>query len=232
MNKLTAYHEWLGIPLKNEPPNYYEILGIPLFETNTNVISNGAARRISFLQTMVAGEFAELAQEIQKEAAQAKLCLMRESSRTVYQHQLMQKISASSPANKKQVAESTFSVAIDLESSSIDVFVDETRNFNRKLSQQLVWLIGSSQDCDLVIKNQFVSRKHCLLFRHNDQFELEDWASTNGTFVNDTMLSPRVRTTIAKRDIVTLGKVTLMPWPPVDDHLETMVLPADKSAAN
>ena len=48
MNKTAAYHEWLGIPLKDVTPNHYELLGVPLFEANTTVISNGAARRVSF----------------------------------------------------------------------------------------------------------------------------------------------------------------------------------------
>ena len=89
MNKSAAYHEWLGIPLRDEKPNHYEILGIPFSETNNNVVSNGAARRISFLQTMVAGEFAELAQKIQKEVSQAKLCQLRQNSRDKYQAELM-----------------------------------------------------------------------------------------------------------------------------------------------
>ena len=28
-----AYHEWLGIPPKDQPPNHYRLLGIELFES-------------------------------------------------------------------------------------------------------------------------------------------------------------------------------------------------------
>ena len=217
MNKAVAYHEWMGIALNNPRPNHYELLGIPLFEENLTVIANGAARRISYLQTMVAGEFAELAQEIQKEVAIAKLCLMRETSRNEYQRALMQEIANSDPVKKREILESSKSLGIELSAEVMDLFVDETRSHSIKLAKQKVWLIGSSNDCDLVVKNHFVSRKHCLLFRCYDQYELEDWGSTNGTFVNDRMLPPRVRTPISKSDIVTLGKVTLMPWPPVTD---------------
>ena len=99
----------------------------------------------------------------------------------------------------------------------MELLVDETRIQNLKLAEQQIWLIGSSQDCDLTIKNQYVSRKHCLLFKKAHAFELEDWASTNGTFVNGERLSPRSRTRISNSDIVTLGERTLMPWPPVAD---------------
>jgi hypothetical protein len=216
MNKFAAYHEWLGIPLRDETPNHYEILGIPLFETNKNVISNGAARRISFLQTMVASEFAELAQEIQKEVSQAKLCLLRENSRDKYQDE-MKKFAEQSADENMEKLESTFSVVAEFTDGSLELLVDETRIQNLKLAEQQIWLIGSSKDCDLVIKNQYVSRKHCLLFKKGHAFELEDWASTNGTFVNSKRLAPRTRTRISNSDIVTLGERTLMPWPPVTD---------------
>lgn len=231
MDKLTAYHEWLGIPLKNEAPNYYELLGIPIFECNPNVISNGAARCISFLQSMVASEFAELAQEIQKEVAQAKLCLMREASRNDYQHKLMLTLASYDKKKMQQAAESTFSPSVNLDNASFDEFINESRSFQRKLSLQNIWLIGSAPDCDLIIKNQFISRKHCLLFRYENRYEVEDWASTNGTYVNNVMLTPRVRKSITTTDVVTLGKVTLMPWPPVDNSHHTMVLSGNQIAA-
>ena len=117
----------------------------------------------------------------------------------------------------RETLDSTFSVAEEFDEGSIELFVDETRLQNSKLAKQEVWLIGSSRECDLVIKNQFVSRKHCLLFKNGSQFELEDWASTNGTYVNHERLPPRMRTRISNTDIVTLGERTLMPWPPVSD---------------
>ena len=32
------YHAWLGIPPKDQPPNHYRLLGIELFEQDTEVI--------------------------------------------------------------------------------------------------------------------------------------------------------------------------------------------------
>jgi hypothetical protein len=217
MDKRTAYHEWLGIPKKNESPNYYELLGIPLFETNLTVISNGAVRRNVYLQTMFASEFAELAQDIQKEVAKAKIALLNEKSRLDYENRLKRQIEICDMGSKHSVASSIFSLSVDIADGALDAFVDETRNLNNKLAQQTVWLIGSGANCDIVVKNKFVSRKHCFLFRRDRMFQVEDWNSTNGTFVNERRLPPRTRTVVNMSDIVTLGKVTQMPWPPIHD---------------
>jgi pSer/pThr/pTyr-binding forkhead associated (FHA) protein len=53
----------------------------------------------------------------------------------------------------------------------------ETR-FGRK--QEIV--IGRDFDCDVVIKDQKASRKHCRLLRKAEGFVLEDLGSKNGTF--------------------------------------------------
>ena len=37
-----AYHEWLGIAPKDQPPNHYRLLGIDLGESSPDVISNAA----------------------------------------------------------------------------------------------------------------------------------------------------------------------------------------------
>ena len=34
------YHKWLGIPPQDQPPHYYRLLGIELFESDPDVISN------------------------------------------------------------------------------------------------------------------------------------------------------------------------------------------------
>ena len=36
------YRKWLGIPVQDQPPNHYRLLGIELFEADPDVISNAA----------------------------------------------------------------------------------------------------------------------------------------------------------------------------------------------
>ena len=46
------------------------------------------------------------------------------------------------------------------------------------------WVIGRSEDCDLVVQESAVSSRHCRLTHKADGFTVEDLNSTNGTFVN------------------------------------------------
>lgn len=45
-------------------------------------------------------------------------------------------------------------------------------------------VIGRSSDLDMVLVEDMVSRTHARITTHNDQIQIEDFKSTNGTFVN------------------------------------------------
>src|SRR3954470_23039845 len=74
-----------------------------------------------------------------------------------------------------------------------------------------LWTIGSQPDCDLVVDSPRVSGHHCLLTLDEKGYVLEDLGSTDGTYVNGVRLTGRVR--LSRRDEVTLGVATRMPWP-------------------
>jgi pSer/pThr/pTyr-binding forkhead associated (FHA) protein len=73
------------------------------------------------------------------------------------------------------------------------------------------WVIGCAGDCDLIVERPTVSGHHCRLTREGDGYVVEDLGSTNGTFVNGTRLSGKMR--VSESDTVTLGPNTPMPWP-------------------
>lgn len=75
------------------------------------------------------------------------------------------------------------------------------------------WTVGSSPDCDLVVKQPVVSGTHCRLSLQGEEYVLEDLGSTNGTFVNGYRLDPHSPVYISGSDRVTLGQNLLMPWP-------------------
>lgn len=54
-----------------------------------------------------------------------------------------------------------------------------------QLPRDGVFVIGRRYDCDLVIQEQNVSSRHCVLYCSGGGAKIED-LSTNGTFVNDT----------------------------------------------
>lgn len=45
-------------------------------------------------------------------------------------------------------------------------------------------VVGSGDDCDVVLEDTAVSKKHCRLFREGENWVVADLGSTNGTFVN------------------------------------------------
>lgn len=70
------YRKWLGIPPEEQPPNYYRLLGIPLFEGDPDVIINAADRQIGHVRRFQAGKYADVCQRILNELAAARVCLL------------------------------------------------------------------------------------------------------------------------------------------------------------
>lgn len=220
MDKTTAYHEWLAIPPNRQPPNYYVLLNIPEFETSQSVIENGAHRNVSFLQKFFSGPDAELAQQIQKEVMNARKVLRSLDSKAAYDEELAEKISQAESAGS--IESSIFRIKEDdvIGGSTIrsvrDIINDGIRA-SMILSERKNWLIGwDPERCDIIVDNDFVSSKHCILFLEDEEFEIEDLGSTNGTWVNGKKLESHKRYPVKQRDDVTLGIKTIMPWPPID----------------
>ena len=49
------YHKWLGIPPTERPPTWYRLLGIPLFESDPDVIDAAADQRMTHLRKYQTG---------------------------------------------------------------------------------------------------------------------------------------------------------------------------------
>lgn len=63
--------------------------------------------------------------------------------------------------------------------------------------------IGRSQDCQIQLTDESVSRKHCRIFRNEGNIFLKDLSSTNGTFVN-TLSTPKA--ILQDGDRITVGR--------------------------
>lgn len=218
MDKETAYYEWLGIHPDRQPPSHYALLNIPDFEPNRMVIENAAQRNINFLQSLFASPFAELAQTIQKEIAVARKTLCCPTGKEGYDFSLGQALTAASHHL------SSLPSVDSVDDASFIQHVQETIDngilASTILAEKSHWLIGwDSSKCDIVVDNKFVSSKHCVLFLKDDNFEVEDLGSTNGTYLNGVRLEARKRHVVTLTDRVTLGKKTIMPWPPIANEL-------------
>ena len=75
------------------------------------------------------------------------------------------------------------------------------------------WLIGSGQNCSVVVEQPTVSARHCRLSVVGGKFILEDLASTNGTFVNGYRMQAHTPVEVSEADTVLLGPNVSMPWP-------------------
>ena len=78
------YHQWLGIPLSEQPANHYRLLGISAFEDSPGVIENAADQRMAHLRTFQAGKHSALSQKILNEMAAARVCLLNPAKKDEY----------------------------------------------------------------------------------------------------------------------------------------------------
>ncbi len=92
--RFNPYHSWLGIPVAEQPPNHYRLLGIPLFEANEDVIQNGLDQRMAYVKSFAAGPHSADSQRLLTELSQAGVCLLRPEKKQAYDNQLRSKLKA------------------------------------------------------------------------------------------------------------------------------------------
>lgn len=97
MSDFDPYRKWLGIPAEEQPPNHYRLLGVGLFESDTDVISNAADRQMVHVRTFQSGEHSELSQRILNELATARVCLLDTRKKAEYDEQLRRQLPAQKP---------------------------------------------------------------------------------------------------------------------------------------
>lgn len=78
------YHRWLGIPPEDQPPNYYRLLGLKLFESDADVIDSAVNRQMAHLRTFQVGPHAALSQNLLNEVATARVCLLNPTKKAAY----------------------------------------------------------------------------------------------------------------------------------------------------
>jgi hypothetical protein len=93
----NAYHKWLGIASQDQPPNHYRLLGIDLYESDSDVIDGAADRQMSFIRQYQSGPHAEAAARILNELAIARLCLLKPVTKAAYDENLRRTLLAAEP---------------------------------------------------------------------------------------------------------------------------------------
>jgi WD40 repeat protein len=83
-----AYHKWLGIPPKDQPPHHYRLLALDLFESDPDVIDAAANRQMAYVQQRATGEQATISQKLLNELSAARLCLLDPKKKAAYDNEL------------------------------------------------------------------------------------------------------------------------------------------------
>ena len=82
------YYKWLGIPPEDQPADYYRLLGLRVFEHDSDVIENAADQRMLLLRSRQAGPHIDLCQKLLNEIAAARYCLLDDRQRETYNDRL------------------------------------------------------------------------------------------------------------------------------------------------
>ncbi|HVX12998.1 MAG TPA: serine/threonine-protein kinase [Pirellulales bacterium] len=86
-----AYQEWLLIPPGEQPPHYYGLLDIALFEDDAEVIRGAADRKMAHVRAYEVGEHARLSQKLLDQLSEAKSCLLDPQKKAAYDADLRQR---------------------------------------------------------------------------------------------------------------------------------------------
>ncbi|MEQ8787775.1 MAG: LITAF-like zinc ribbon domain-containing protein [Pirellulaceae bacterium] len=84
MDAFDPYYKWLGIPPEEQPPNHYRLLGLRIFEQDSDVIESAAEQRMMLLRSRQSGPNASACQRLLNEIAAAMNCLLDRETRTQY----------------------------------------------------------------------------------------------------------------------------------------------------
>jgi hypothetical protein len=82
------YYKWLGIPPSEQPPNFYRLLGVVLFESDPDVIEAAADQRMAHIRTYQTGKHGVVSQKILNELADARLTLLNPVKKAGYDARL------------------------------------------------------------------------------------------------------------------------------------------------
>ncbi|MDA1016684.1 MAG: hypothetical protein O3A00_19780, partial [Planctomycetota bacterium] len=104
--EFDPYHKWLGIPISEQPPNHYRLLGIELFEDDLDVIEAAGNRQSAFLRQLALGPHMQASQRLLNEMAKAQVCLLRPDRKAAYDEQLQATLQPAVAPDRAAVAPS------------------------------------------------------------------------------------------------------------------------------
>lgn len=92
------YHRWLGIPPSDQPVNYYRLLGVALFESESEVIAAAADRQMAHVKQFATGQYRAESQRLLNELAKARVALVNLQRKAEYDRALERRLTEQRPA--------------------------------------------------------------------------------------------------------------------------------------
>ena len=92
MSDFDPYLKWLGIRKTAQSIDHYRLLGLELFEDDSEVIAMAADRQMTHIRTYQNGPNGEASQQILNELARARRCLLNAEKKAQYDAQLRQEL--------------------------------------------------------------------------------------------------------------------------------------------
>ena len=92
MTEFDPYHKWFGIKPEHQPPNYYRLLGVELFEDDPDVIDTASNQRVMFLRSCALGEHVQRSERIMKQVSKARGVLLNDEQRARYDAMLRKQL--------------------------------------------------------------------------------------------------------------------------------------------
>ena len=87
-DNFDPYQEWLGIAPDEQPPNHYQLLGLELYEADSDIIAAAVDERMEKIRTYQLGQHMQESQDILSQLAAAKICLCSEDRKASYDESL------------------------------------------------------------------------------------------------------------------------------------------------
>ncbi|MGC8510675.1 MAG: FHA domain-containing protein [Acidimicrobiales bacterium] len=84
-------------------------------------------------------------------------------------------------------------------------FLEPEDRRGERVEVALAAVIGRSPDCDVSLADTYLSARHARVAVDEGELTLEDLGSTNGTYVNEQMITGRVH--LERGDVVQVGGV-------------------------
>ncbi len=109
-DRLDVYQQWLGIPPEEQPPDFYRLLGLARWESDAQLVSAAAQRRLAKVKQKATRQHLAVAQKLVRQIVRARATLMDARLRSEYNQRLQRAIrgaAAAPPSSGSLPAEDT-----------------------------------------------------------------------------------------------------------------------------